>query len=283
MPDRHDFRVAAILAGLTLLALDLAMASPDRVRSRAASLVQSVALGQCDNAAPLADWPLELEDRSIELDGWESLCKRLRKPFMTARIDAAFQSDEMTSVMPPRHLERESVHFVDLVLAHRPGREQVSGMSLAFECSESDCRLVAIHERLLHYRHYDRRERDDDEGARLELERAMRAARLAEVLQNIVPLKTMLTEHYHVTGDWPASVEALGLEPDRLHGRGIERIEILPGGGIRAHLSAEFGNGRSLDLLPAEQMDGLSIRWNCRTNLPGEMTAVLGGVNCRRR
>jgi len=62
----------------------------------------------------------------------------------------------------------------------------------------------------------------------------MRAARLAGVLQNMAPLKVMLTEHYHVTGEWPASVEELGLEPDRLHARGIEKIELLPGGGIRA-------------------------------------------------
>lgn len=277
MPHRFDFRLAATLAGISLLAASLAMASPDRVRSRAAGFVQAVALGECEVAAALADWPLEFEGESIKLDDWQSPCRRIRARLITARIDAVFQPDELTSMMPPRGLEREDVYFVDLVMAQRPGSEQASGMNLAFECSETDCRLVAIHERLLHHRHYARSETPPD------YERAIRAAQLAGVLQNLTPLKIMLTEHYQVTGEWPASVEELGLEPDRLHARGIEKIELLPDGGIRAHLSADFGAGRTLDLVPAEQMDGLSMRWNCRTNLPGELTASLGGINCRTR
>lgn len=285
MPDRPAFRTAATLTVVSLLAVSLAMASPDRVRSRAAGFVQSIAVGNCDIAASLVEWPLKFEDESIELDGWQASCERLRTRLITARIDAVFQADELTSTMPPRQLERDEVYFVDLVTAQRPGRDQeATGMNLAFECSEADCRLLAIHERLLHHRQYHQRERDGGaQGARPELERAMRAARLAGVVQNMAPLKLMLTEHYQVNGEWPESVEELGLEPDRLHARGIEKIELLPGGGIRAHLSADFGNGRTLDLVPAEQMDGLSTRWNCRTNLPGELTASVGGLNCRSR
>lgn len=83
---------------------------------------------------------------------------------------------------------------------------------------------------------------------------------------------------------YPAAANVYSsFEADRLHARGVEKIELLSGGGIRAHLSADFGAGRMLDLVPAEQMDGLSMRWDCRTNLPGELTASLGGINCRTR
>lgn len=285
MPEHRAFQNAIILTIVSLLAVTAATASPDRVRSRAAGFVQAVALGECDIAGALVDWPLQFEDESIELLGWQSPCEAMRARLATARIDAAFQSDALTSMMPPRQLEREDVYFVDLVMAQRPGSKQApSGMNLAFECSQSECRLVAIHQRLLHHRHYRNHELDGSgarQGARTELERAMQAAQLAGVLQTMAPLKVMLTEHHAVTGEWPTSLEALGLESNRLHGRGIEKIEVLANGGIRAHLSADFGNGRTLDLVPTEQMDGLSMRWNCRTNLPGEMTAALGGVNCR--
>lgn len=277
MPDRHVSRTALALAVISLLAVSLATASPDRARSRAADFVQSVANAECSMAASMIDWPLELEDELIELEDWRLPCERLRGRLITARIDAVFQADELTSVMPPRQLEREDVYFTDLILAQRPEHEQASGINLAFDCSSAGCRLVAIHERLLHHRHYAGKETPPD------YEGALRAAQLAGVLQSLTPLKIMLTEHYQVTGQWPASVEELGLEPDRLHGRGIEKIQILPGGAIRARLSAEFGPGMTLDLLPAEQMDGLSMRWNCRTNLPGEMTASLAGMNCRSR
>lgn len=285
MPDYPTLRTAAILIIVSFLAVDMVIASPDRVRSGAASFVQSVALGECDAAAAVIDWPLTFEDESINADSWQSSCARMRARLMTARIDAVFQFDDLTSMMPPRKLEREDVYFVDLVMAQRRGNEQTaSGMNLAFSCRQPECRLIAIHQRLLHHSHYgqgDREAKDAREAARPEIERAMRAARLAGVLQNMAPLKAMLVEHYMVTGSWPESVEKLGLDPARLHGQGIEKIEMLPDGGIRAQLSADFGNGRTLDLVPIEQMDGISIRWNCRTNLPGEMTASLGGVNCR--
>lgn len=138
MPDYPAPRTATILTILSLLTVNLAMASPDRVRHRAAGFVQSVAVGQCDIAASLVDWPLKLRDESIQLDAWQSPCERLRARLITARIDAVFQSDELTSTMPPRQLERENVYFVDLVMSRRPGHEQVSGMNLAFECSEAD-------------------------------------------------------------------------------------------------------------------------------------------------
>lgn len=277
IPDHPASRSAAILSILSLLVVNLAAASPDRVRSRAAGFVQSVAIGECDIAASLVDWPLKLEGETIELGGWQSPCERLRARLLTARIDAVFQSDELTSTMPPRELERENVFFVDLVAARREGRDRATGMNLAFECSEADCRLVAIHQRLLHRRHYNQQATPPD------YERFARAAQLANVVQTLTPLRIMLMEHYQYNGEWPDSVEALGLEPDRLHARGIEKVELLTGGGIRAHLSADFGAGRTLDLVPTEEMDGLSMRWDCRTNLPGELTTTMVGLNCRSR
>lgn len=273
-PATHSSATLIILA---LLAVSSAAASPDRVRARAASFVQSIATGQCDIAASLVAWPLEIEGESIELGGWRSPCERLRARLITARIDAVFQSDELTSTMPPRQLEREDVYFVDLVRIQRADRDRASGMNLAFECNETECRIVAIHERLLHHRHYNRQAAARDD------ERFARAARLAQVVQTLTPLRITLMEHFQYNGEWPASIEDLGLDPNRLHARGIEKVELLPGGGIRAHLSAEFGAGRTLDLIPAEEMDGLSMRWNCRTNLPGELTATMVGLDCRSR
>lgn len=269
-------RAAGLRLGLFVLpGLILAgtlQASPREVRATTAEWVRHVVDKRCQEAGDMMTWPLQTDGGALERDAWPEQCRILYARLSTARISRVFDAAEVT--------RRQAVPgagdpwFADLFTGRTNDGGHATGMSLGLDC-DPGCRIRALYGRLLHHEEYATPAgRDPDR-------RTVSAAQLASAISALAPLKTMLAEHYQVYGDWPETLDAMGVQAEELHSREIEHVELAPGGRIRAALNASFGPGRMLELVPNSEMAGMALRWNCRSNLPGEMLAHLRGLNCR--
>lgn len=269
--------IAALLLTVSVtlfVTTDPLRAAPAEARQQAAAFIQAVSTGDCRAAAQQVAWPLRHADETVGDADWTTTCRALRKPLSSGRIARVFAIEALTALQPEPMPRFDDPWFVDVV-SGGDSAAPASGLSLVFDCSGDTCLLRAVYPRLLHHTHYA------PQPASPEVETAVRAGRLANVLAQLTPLKIMLVEHYQVTGEWPQTLEAIGVDRDAMHSGMIDRVEITGNGHIRAWLNQTFGAGRILELVPKMEMDRLSVAWNCRSNLAGELLAHLRGLNCR--
>jgi len=100
-------------------------------------------------------------------------------------------------------------------------------------------------------------------------------AKLATALAQLAPIKTMMTEHYLVNGEWPASPADVGLDAAELTSSVIAGVSFELGGVIVARLTSEVGDYSVLRLVPQPVMGGTSLEWRCRANLSAALLRML--------
>jgi len=98
--------------------------------------------------------------------------------------------------------------------------------------------------------------------------RYMRAARLAQILALLQPLKGTVSQYHSEYGEWPSSLEQIDIEPGQLvDGQLLDGVRLGNNGRIIALLSELFGRGRVFVLEPNAVTGGTHTRWECVTNL----------------
>lgn len=101
-------------------------------------------------------------------------------------------------------------------------------------------------------------------------------AKFSQVLAELSTIKMLVVEHYHMTGQYPASLSELGFN-EKLFDTGeyIQTIQFSKKGAIQASLAANiFGENKTLILTPKATMGGMNIHWECTSNL--EQHIILG-------
>ncbi len=266
---------AAVTALGGLLAPGALSASPDDARHAAAGIIRAVSAGDCAAVPDNIRWPLKVDGENVARSGWPEICRDWRTKLLTARIQRVFSPAEAAALFDRLALPDGELFLADAVRGVSPASETPNGFSLVFDCTSVPCRLVGLVGRLLHRSAYE------GMAPRPSQQRALLASRLAGALGSLGPIRVAMLEHFYSRGQWPASGEALGLDPARLHSREIESIELADQGRIRAHLSQDFGAGRILELRPYSELSGTAYRWQCYSNLPGEVLSLLGGISCK--
>lgn len=114
----------------------------------------------------------------------------------------------------------------------------------------------------------------DEESAVAERQMLLRAM-VATALAQLAPIKTMMTEHYLVNGEWPASPADIGLDPAELTSSVVAGVSFELRGVIVARLTSEVGDYAVLRLVPKPVMGGTSLEWRCRSNLPAALLRTL--------
>jgi len=108
------------------------------------------------------------------------------------------------------------------------------------------------------------------------------AAMFSQALSLIQPIKLMVVMHYTSNGEWPTSIEQIGIaEGDTNDGRYIDRIKLGSSGLILTTLGKDFGTERVIKMSPRSIMGGTSIRWNCTSNLSQKLLMMLPGSSCK--
>ena len=104
-------------------------------------------------------------------------------------------------------------------------------------------------------------------------------ALLVSAMVDISSLRMMILEFYYNSGEFPSSVEDLGLDPATLVSSHVAAVTLEPEGILVAHLpeSSELGRDIRLKLVPQFVMGGSTVEWNCYANLSA---TILAGMEC---
>jgi hypothetical protein len=116
---------------------------------------------------------------------------------------------------------------------------------------------------------------EDTPAAGIAERQALLRAKLATALAQLAPIKTMTTEHFFMTGAWPASPAEVGLDAQELTSSVIVGVSFDRDGTIVARLSPEFGRDAALRIAPKPVMGGTSLEWRCRANLAPALLRTL--------
>lgn len=102
-------------------------------------------------------------------------------------------------------------------------------------------------------------------------------ALLASAMGDISHLRVMVLEFYYYSGEFPASVDDLGLDPATMVSKHVTGVTLEPEGVLVAHLPESFGSDKRLKLIPYLAMGGSTVEWNCYANLPA---VILANMQC---
>jgi len=100
------------------------------------------------------------------------------------------------------------------------------------------------------------------------IERQEIEKKLVDIVVNLSPIKTMVTEFFASEGYWPTDFAQLNLDasaltrPDRIAG-----VQLGVQGEIIADVSPAFGAGAQLTLIPEHSMAGTMMRWTCKAEI----------------
>jgi len=103
--------------------------------------------------------------------------------------------------------------------------------------------------------------------------------RVAQALVLMGPLKVMMVEHYQENDHWPTDINGIVPEGTELRQPGlVDEVALGPEGEIIVSLSGKVYPRGYLRLMPKN--NGMSVSWDCRSNLP---PAAFGGEDgyCR--
>ena len=101
-------------------------------------------------------------------------------------------------------------------------------------------------------------------------------AKFTQALMELSSIKMLVVEHYHMFGQYPASLSELGFNEKSFDtGEYIKAIQFSKQGVIQASLAAKiFGDNKVLILTPKATMGGMNMHWKCTGNL--EQHIILG-------
>lgn len=103
-----------------------------------------------------------------------------------------------------------------------------------------------------------------------------KAAKFSAALSTLTVLKPSVSMFYAQTGAWPNSLMDLGMTQQEVTGQQyIDKIT-LQGNALYASLASLFTPQATIKLSWQENMDGLSIKWVCETNIKLKP----GHINC---
>lgn len=109
------------------------------------------------------------------------------------------------------------------------------------------------------------------EGASPNFSHFRKKTNLVNVLVAITPIKVMLMEFYADKGDYPETLEQIGLDRNEMKtGKGINDL-ILEKGSIIVKLDESVGDNIILVLSPEVTMGGMRTEWQCKTNFSGNL------------
>jgi hypothetical protein len=107
------------------------------------------------------------------------------------------------------------------------------------------------------------------------------SAKFAQVFTLVLPIRMMAEQEHAMRGQWPTSLEQIGLKKNETSdGRYIDEVRLGENGAVIVLLSKEFGQKRILKLAPKSIMGGMHIRWQCATNLLVKTINALSSFNC---
>ncbi|MBT7444964.1 MAG: hypothetical protein HN790_13495 [Methylococcales bacterium] len=107
----------------------------------------------------------------------------------------------------------------------------------------------------------------------------MLRSQFVSVLSGLVVIKTTVTEFYMMRGEMPSDLKGLGfVEEDFTEIALIDRLKIAEGGMVEASLSAVFGEGKIVRLMPKLSASGMRIHWRCETNVAQRVLGVPGAT-----
>ncbi|MDH5473201.1 MAG: pilin [Gammaproteobacteria bacterium] len=110
----------------------------------------------------------------------------------------------------------------------------------------------------------------------------VQAAKLANIMAMITPVRMHVMQFYNMNGDWPANLGDVGLDTDTMtDGENIETVKLDKNGEIRVLLTKAYGNGKFISLKPRSIMGGTNIKWDCSTNLNKKSFSVPGSLSCK--
>jgi hypothetical protein len=265
---------STLLAALAITPASDLLANPAEARRAAVSIVSGITGSECEFSGEV-NWPLFVDgDRVEQVDRLE-LCPNWRPRMLVARIENVYPDEFASEHYHRLGLSGTRVFLVDISINPSNRSEPGEGASLVFDCPEAKCRLIGMMSTPLH------RLTDQTRVLEPDQERILLAARLANAVSSISPIRTYLLEYYYSMGQWPESLDQLGLDPVTLYSQDIEAVQLGRDGIVQARLSQAFGNGKFLELLPYEEMSGTSMRWRCRSNLPYALLNELRGLNCQ--
>jgi len=94
---------------------------------------------------------------------------------------------------------------------------------------------------------------------------------------DVSPLRMMVVMRHQTHEEYPANFEELGMDASTLTSRHVTRVELESGGTIVTHLPMEFGAGKWMKLTPRPAMGGMTIEWDCVSNVH---PSVLSSTQC---
>lgn len=265
---------SALLATLAITAASDLLANPAEARRAAVSIVFGITGSECEFSGQV-DWPLLVDGDRVEQDDRLELCSNWRRRMLVARIKNVYPDEFASEHYHRLGLSGTSVFLVDVSITPSNRSETGEGASLVLDCPEAECRLIGMMSTPMH------RLTDQTRVLEPEQERLLLAARLADTVSSISPIRTYLLEYYYSMGEWPESLEQVGLDSVTLYSQDIEAVQLGGDGIVQARLSQAFGNGKFLELAPFEVLSGTSMRWRCRSNLPYALLNELPGLTCQ--
>ena len=106
--------------------------------------------------------------------------------------------------------------------------------------------------------------RSEREAVRASVETQKQRAAIAAGLSRVAMFKLAVSESYLSMGQWPTSIEQIGLPPDAgAAGGGLRGIELLADGVLRLDYDEAVGEAASIRLTPTANAGTGSIDWRC--------------------
>ncbi len=124
----------------------------------------------------------------------------------------------------------------------------------------------------------ERRRQADAAAAEAQLALARSRAQAAEVLSRGQMVKASVAEYYLSTGEWPRSLDQVGLgRPEQHAGGALAGIDLEAGGVIVLRVRDDVARGAQVRLVPSANDFG-QIEWRCRAR---DYPALEDSGNCR--
>ena len=93
-------------------------------------------------------------------------------------------------------------------------------------------------------------------------------AQLANLLATISPIKIMLIEYYMNEGQYPKTLNDIGLERSEMKAaKGINDLILTEDGSILVKLDKSLGESHIMMLSPKFVMGGMKVEWQCKVSL----------------
>ncbi len=113
----------------------------------------------------------------------------------------------------------------------------------------------------------------DDQETLADFSHFKRKAILANVLTSIAPLKVMLAEYYVDRGEYPKTLNEIGLSRNKIKsGKGINDLILAEKGSIVVKVDGLAGDNLMIMLFPKMTMGGMGFEWGCKTNFSGYLS-----------